>query len=89
MNDAKAAIHQDEISFMGHKISAEGFQPERWKVAAILDMPPPTDVHGVRRLCGMVQYLAKFMQNLASDLEPIRALTKKDIVGNLSRECDR
>ena len=36
----------------------------------------------------MVQYLAKFMQNLASDLEPIRALTKKDIVGNWSRECD-
>ena len=28
------------------------------------------------------------MQNLASDLEPIRALTKKDIVENWSRECD-
>ena len=50
LNDAKAAIHQDEISFMGHRISAEGVQPDRSKVAAILDMPPPTDVHGVRRL---------------------------------------
>ena len=84
LNDAKAAIHQDEISFMGHRISAEGVQPDRSKVAAILDMPPPTDVHGVRRLCGMVQYLAKFMPNLASDLEPIRALTKKDSVWNWS-----
>ena len=24
LNDAKAVIHQDEISFMGHRISAEG-----------------------------------------------------------------
>ena len=36
LNDAKAAIHQDEISFMGHRISAEGVQPHRSKVAAIL-----------------------------------------------------
>ena len=36
----------------------------------------------------MVQYLAKFMPNLASDLEPVRTLTKKDSVWNWSRECD-
>ena len=59
LNDAKAAIHQGEITFTGHRISAEGVQPDRSKVAAILDMPPPTDVHGVRTLCGMVQYRAK------------------------------
>ena len=87
LNDTKAAIHQDEITFMGHRISA-GVQPDRSKVAAILDMPPPTDAHGVRRLCGMVQYLAKFMPNLAGDLEPIRALTEKDNMWNWSRECD-
>ena len=88
LNGAKAASHQDEISFMGHRISSEGVQPDWLKVAAILNMPPPTDVHRVPRLCGMVQYLAKFMPNLTSDLEPIRALTKKDSMWNWSRECD-
>ena len=39
-------------------------------------------------LCGMVRYLAKFMPNLADDLEPIRALTKKESMWNWSRECD-
>ena len=38
--------------------------------------------------CGIVQYLAKFMPNLASDLEPVRAFTKKDSVWNWSKECD-
>jgi hypothetical protein len=37
----------------------------------------------------MVQYLAKFMPNLASDLEPIRALTKKDSEWNWSPECEK
>ena len=36
----------------------------------------------------LVRYLAKFMPNLAGDLEPIRALTKKDSVWNWSRKCD-
>ena len=39
-------------------------------------------------LCGMVRYLAKFMPNLAGDLEPIRALTEKESIWNWSRECD-
>ena len=89
LNEKKAAVRKEEITFMGHRISAEGVKPDRAKIAAILDMPAPTDVQGVRRLCGMIQYLAKFMPNLASDLEPIRALTKKDSEWNWSPECEQ
>lgn len=88
LNEKKAAVQQDEIKFMGHRISAAGIEPDKSKVKAILDMPAPTDVHGVRRLCGMIQYLAKFMPNLASDLGPIRALTQKNHEWNWSKECD-
>lgn len=89
LNEKKAAVKQEEIIFIGHRISAEGIKPDRAKISAILDMPPPKDVPGVRRLCGMVQYLAKFLPNLASDLGPIRALTKKEIKWNWTPECDR
>ncbi|XP_074649040.1 protein NYNRIN-like [Tubulanus polymorphus] len=51
-------------------------------------MPAPTDVTGIKRLCGMVQYLARFLPNLASDLEPIRALTRNDAPWNWSVECE-
>ena len=88
LNEKKAALKKHEIVFMGHRISAEGIQPDRAKIAAILDMPAPTDVSGVRRLCGMIQYLAKFLPNLANDLEPIRALTKKDSDFYWSPECE-
>ena len=57
--------------FMGHKIITKGIQADDDKVKAILEMPPPTGIHGVKRFCGMVQYLAKFMPDLATDLEPV------------------
>ncbi|CAC5375560.1 unnamed protein product [Mytilus coruscus] len=48
----------------------------------------PTDVSGVKRLCGMVQYMAKFLSDLANDLAPIRELTRKDVPWKWSDECE-
>ena len=87
LNDKKEEVKKDKIKFMGHLISAAGIEPDPAKVQAINDMPAPTDVQGVRRLCGMVQYLARFLPNLADELEPIRALTRKGQEWNWSKEC--
>ena len=50
-------------------------------------MPDPKDIHDVKCLCGMIQYMAKFLPNLAEDLEPIRKLTHKEVVWEWSKEC--
>ena len=42
-------------------------------------MPKPTDVSGVRRLLGMVNYVARFIPNLADVTEPLRILLKKEV----------
>ena len=62
---------------MGQLITNEGVREDKSKVEAILSMPAPTDIHGVKRFCGMVQYLSKFLPNLASDLQPIREQLNK------------
>ena len=36
---------------------------------AILEMPAPTDIHGVKRFCGMIHYLARCMPDLTGYLE--------------------
>ena len=36
------------------------------------------DVHAVRRIVGIVNYLSKFLQNLSDLCEPLRQLTRKD-----------
>jgi len=74
---------------MGHIIMAGGVKPDPTKVAAILQIPPPQDIPGVKRLCGMVQYLTKFLPNLANDLRPLRNLTRKDVPWEWSADCER
>ena len=78
LNESKAVTEQKEVTFMGHIITCDGIRPDDNKVLAIKDMPTPQNVHDARRLCGMIQYLARFLPDLADILEPIRNLTRKN-----------
>ena len=51
-------------------------------------MLSPTDIHGVKRFWGMVQYLARFVPNLARLLESQRQLTEKDLVWDWNSDCE-
>ena len=70
-------INTPEMKFHGHVFSTGGMKPDVSKVTALRDMPPPTDVAGVLRFCGLAQYLARFMPNLSSTAAPLRQLTQK------------
>ena len=51
-------------------------------------MPAPTDKKGVERLLGTVNYLGKFIPNLATVTEPIKVL-RKDIEFQWAREQEK
>lgn len=87
LNDQKKAEGK-EITFHGHKITDKGVLPDNDKIEAVLKMKRPTDVTEVRRFCGLVQYMARFLPDLANTLEPIRKLTKNDVEWNWSSECE-
>lgn len=42
-------------------------------------MPPPTDVKGLKRFLGMVNYLAKFLPLLSDMTEPLQRLEDKAV----------
>ena len=77
-------LHQTSVAFLGHLVTAEGLKPDPEKDRAIDDMTQPTDVEGVQRINGFVNYLAKFLPKLSDVTEPIRQLTKKDVPWNWS-----
>ena len=89
LNDKKTVAEEKEIIFMGHSITAGGISPDPNKVEAIQNMPIPTDVTAVRRLCGTIQYLARYIPHLSQHLEPLRKLTTKNAVWNWSSECQK
>lgn len=73
-----------EITFHDHKITKHGVKVDEAKVEAIRDMSAPTDVAAVKSLCGMAQYMSKFLPDLAETLEPVR----KDTPFVWSTECE-
>ena len=77
-----------EIPYMGNLVTADGLRPDPEKMEAVRNMPKPNDVKAVRRFCGFVNYLAKFLPRLADVLEPIQQLTHKEVPWQWQHEHD-
>ena len=79
LNMQKLCLRETEVPFIGHVTTAKGLCVDTAKVQAIMEMPAPTDKAGVQRLLGMVQYLSKFLPNLADITKPLCDLTQKEV----------
>ena len=77
LKQQKCALLLPVVEYLGHKISAEGIQPNEEKVRAIKEAPSPTDVTKLRSFLGLVNYYGKFLPHLASVLAPLYNLLQK------------
>ena len=82
LNKTKLKLRETSLPFLGHLVTKDGLKPDPEKIEAIKQMPRPTDVEGIQRLNGFVNYLAKFLPHLSDVMEPIRQLTRKDVPFN-------
>ena len=67
-------LGKKQIEFLGHIISAEGVRINPEKVRAILNTDRPLDVSELRRLLGMVNFLARFLPRLQDVIQPLTLL---------------
>ena len=72
----KCKFAQPSVEYLGHTLSRQGVSKGS-KVDAIVKMPPPTDVAGLRSFLGAVQFYGKFIPNLSMMTEPLTRLTRK------------
>ncbi|PFX15885.1 Retrovirus-related Pol polyprotein from transposon 17.6 [Stylophora pistillata] len=79
LNLEKLRLRQPQVLFIGHMATDQGLGIDPAKVRAIVEMPPPTDKLGVKRLLGLAQYLAKFRPHLSDTTKPLRDLTQNDV----------
>ena len=89
LNKEKCVFKCKEVTYIGHKLTKDGIKPDDNKVRAINEIPAPSDKKGVERLLGTVNYLGKFIPNLATVTEPIRILLRKDTEFEWSYEQDQ
>lgn len=68
------------MHFLGQVIDAEGVRPDPAKVSAINNLSPPENVQELKRVLGLVNYLGKYIPNLATTGQPLYELLKSHSV---------
>ena len=78
VHPGKCVFGADSIDFLGHRIAANMLRPQEDKIAAVRDLPSPTDLFGLRAALGLFSYYRKFVPNFNNIAFPLNALMKKD-----------
>ena len=82
----KCNLLKTEVPYLGHVLSCNGIRPSPHNVEALLKIPVPRTLKQVKRLCGMVNYYGKFVENLANIMSPIyKLLSNKKVIW--TEEC--
>ena len=74
LKPSKCHFLQDEITFLGHQISAEGMRPGTENLRAIAEMAPPTTYTGIREYTGMTGFFRRFIKGYAKIAKPLNDL---------------
>ena len=80
MNHEKLKYRQREVKYAGYIPTNQGHKPDPEKIEAISKMFRPEDTSAVRRFLGMVNFLSKFIPIFSEISEPLRQLTRTDIL---------
>ncbi|CAB3990866.1 Hypothetical predicted protein [Paramuricea clavata] len=75
-NIEKFQIRCESIPFFSHVVGVDGLRPDQKKVEAIRSMDSSNNVADLRTFLGMVQFLSRFVPDLATLAANLWALTK-------------
>ncbi|UYV83878.1 hypothetical protein LAZ67_X000489 [Cordylochernes scorpioides] len=74
LNPEKCQFGVKTVKFLGHSLSSEGLFIDEEKLDAITKMEAPRSTKELKSFLGMVNYLGKFIPNLADKLQPLNSL---------------
>ena len=80
LNKKKLKLCLSTVSYMGHLLTKDSLCPDPAKIRAIKDMPRPDGKKAVERFLGWLQYLPRFLPQLAEVAAPLRLLTEQSAV---------
>ena len=68
-----------EVYHLGHVLSADGIRMGEDRIKAIINLKTPTPIKELRSVLGTINFVRKFIPNLAPIIEPLVALTRKSV----------
>ena len=79
LNPDKVKLRSKLVSFRGHILTDERRKVDESKVEATRKMTTPTYIAALKRILGMVGYLAKLLPHLSEVCEPLRQLHRMNV----------
>ena len=76
LKPSKCAFFKEEITYLGHRVSAEGVKPATTNVDKILDKRPPRTYTEIREFLGMVNHYRRFIKDCSKISRPLTAYTE-------------
>jgi hypothetical protein len=87
LNWVKCHFKVREEIFLGHKISEKGIEVDKAKIEVIEQLPPPTNVKGIRSSLGHTGFYRRFIQIFSQIPRPLTHLLAKDAPFIFTEEC--
>ena len=81
LKPSKCHFLREEITFLGHQISADGMKPGNANLKAIVELAPPKNYTAVRSFIGMTGFFRRFIKHFARIAKPLN-----DILEGRGRE---
>ncbi|KAF2902564.1 hypothetical protein ILUMI_03621 [Ignelater luminosus] len=89
LNQKKCIFGKSSVTFMGHILSEKEIQLLESKIETIESFRQPQTKEQVRSFLGLVNYVGKFIPDLATTTEPLRRLIRQDVHFKWTRETER
>ena len=74
----KSTFAADTVEYLGFNVNQYGVTPHEAKVAAIRELPVPSNVSELRAVLGLCNYYRVFVPDFSAIANPLNALLKKD-----------
>ena len=76
LKPSKCAFFKEEITYLGHRVSAEGVKPATINIDKILEKRPPRTYTEIREFLGMVNHYRRFIKDCSKISRPLTAYTE-------------
>ena len=78
ISPTKVNFLQSSVKYLGYIFNKDGVKADPEKMEALIKLPAPKDVKGVRTLMGCINYYRRFVKDFSKIANPINELLKKD-----------
>ena len=79
LKPSKIYFGPKEVQYLGHVLSANGISMGEDRIKAIINLETPTSIKELRFVLGTINFVRKFIQNMATIIESLAVLTRESV----------